>query len=110
MEAYEHRVINGLLKAGAAKNPGHASNILAQDVEIVVAPDRSTEDDLWPAIWALAAGLARQISGYLSMPVSTALCDSLPDWVRGVVSSLVRVRERRSLSIWGSRRPKIRRR
>ena len=65
MEAYEHRVINGLLKAGAAKNPGHASNILAQDVEIVVAPDRATEDDLWPAIWALAAVLERQFSGQI---------------------------------------------
>lgn len=63
MEAYEHRVINGLLKAGAAKDPGHASNILAQDVEIVVAPDRATEDDLWPAIWGLAAVLERQFSG-----------------------------------------------
>ena len=65
MEAYENRIINGLLKAEAIDDPERAVDLLARDFEIIADPARATEDDLWPAIWALAAVLERQFSGHI---------------------------------------------
>jgi len=65
MEAYENRIINGLLKAEAVDDPERAVDLLARDFEIIAEPARATEDDLWPALWALAAVLERQFSGHI---------------------------------------------
>lgn len=65
MEAYENRIINGLLKAEAIDDPEGAVDLLSRDLEIVADPARATEDDLWPAIWALAAVLERQFTGHI---------------------------------------------
>lgn len=63
LETYENRIVNGLLKAEAVDGPERAVDLLARDIEIVADPERATEDDLWPAIWALATVLERQFSG-----------------------------------------------
>lgn len=63
MEIYENRIVNGLLKAEAVDDPDKAVDLLARDVEIIADSRRATEDDLWPAIWALAAVLERQFTG-----------------------------------------------
>jgi hypothetical protein len=63
LEIYEDRVVNGLLKAGTVDEPDKAIQLLSREIEIVTDPRRATEDDLWPAIWALAAVLERQFSG-----------------------------------------------
>lgn len=63
MESYEHRVVNGLLKAGAVAEPEQAISVLQRDFRIISPPSRAAEDDLWPAIWALAAVLERQFAG-----------------------------------------------
>jgi hypothetical protein len=52
-----------LLKAGVVEVPEQAASVLARDVEIIVRPERATDEDLWPAIWALATVLERQFSG-----------------------------------------------
>src|ERR1017187_7033024 len=75
MESYENRVINGLLKAQFAVVPEQAEKMLACDVEIVVPLQRSSSDDLWPAIWALATVLHRQFTG--SVYIRSGLLDSL---------------------------------
>jgi hypothetical protein len=63
LETYENRIINGLLKAKAVDEPEKAIQLLSRDVEIIADIRRAAEDDLWPAIWALAAVLERQFSG-----------------------------------------------
>jgi molybdopterin/thiamine biosynthesis adenylyltransferase len=64
MEAYEHRVYNGLLKAGLPlSTPGDLEAVLSGDVEIVADASRLSLDDLWPAVWALASAIERQFSG-----------------------------------------------
>ncbi|MBI3477353.1 MAG: hypothetical protein HY010_16595 [Acidobacteria bacterium] len=63
METYENRIVNGLLKAEAVDDPDRAAGLLLRDIEIVADPRRATDDDLWPAIWALASVLERQFSG-----------------------------------------------
>ncbi|MGO8735023.1 MAG: hypothetical protein ACLQVM_19775 [Terriglobia bacterium] len=63
MESYENRIVNGLLKAQAVSEPEEALDTLSRDIEIVADARRATEEDLWPAIWALAAVLERQFSG-----------------------------------------------
>jgi len=63
MELYEDRIINGLLKSNTVDAPEKATQLLARDVAILAPRNRATEDDLWPAIWCLAAALERQFSG-----------------------------------------------
>jgi len=63
LESYQNRIVNGLLKAHAAIEPDEALDKLSREFEIVADHRRATEDDLWPAIWALAAVLERQFSG-----------------------------------------------
>lgn len=67
MELYEDRIINGLLKANTIDVPEEAAELLARDILIVAPPDRATEDDLWPAIWSLAAVLERQFTGNIDI-------------------------------------------
>lgn len=67
MELYENRIINGLLKSNAVDVPEEATQLLARDVAIIVPPNRATEDDLWPAVWCLAAALERQFSGTIHL-------------------------------------------
>lgn len=67
MELYEDRIINGLLKANTIDVPEQATQLLARDVVIIAPPNRATEDDLWPAIWCLAAVLERQFNGTISI-------------------------------------------
>lgn len=58
------RLVNGLLKSfGGALSPAQVQQLLTQDVEIVAPPSRAHIADLWPAIWALAAVLERQLYG-----------------------------------------------
>lgn len=76
MELYEDRIINGLLKANTIAAPEEATQLLARDVVITAPPNRATEDDLWPAIWCLAAALERQFSG--TIHVITGLSHPLP--------------------------------
>lgn len=75
MESYENRVINGLLKAQVAALPEQAEKMLACDLEIVVPLHRSSSDDLWPAIWALATVLHCQFTG--NIYIRSGLLDSL---------------------------------
>lgn len=64
MQWWEDRVANGLAKAGGGlKTQEQIESELAQDVIIYADPSRATPDDLWPAVWALAATLSRQFSG-----------------------------------------------
>jgi hypothetical protein len=58
------RLVNGLLKGfGGKLSPAQLRQLLTQDVEIVAPPARAQVSDLWPAIWALAAVLERQLCG-----------------------------------------------
>lgn len=64
MDITDDRIINGLLKGfGGSVPPDALKLLLSQDVEIIAPPHRATFDDLWPAIWALAAVLERQHYG-----------------------------------------------
>ncbi len=66
MDIAFNRTINGLLKGfKGEKTPAVLEELLTRDVEIVVAPERAVFDDLWPAIWALAAVLERQLFGHV---------------------------------------------
>lgn len=76
MELYEDRIINGLLKSNTVDAPEEATQLLARDVVILAPPNRATEDDLWPAIWCLAAALERQFSG--TIHIITGLSHPLP--------------------------------
>lgn len=67
MELYENRIINGLLKSKTIDVPEQATELLARNIVIVAPPDRATEDDLWPAIWCLAAVLERQFTGTIDI-------------------------------------------
>ena len=66
MEWWEDRIVNGLAKAGGGyMTREQIQKALAQDIAIYADPARATQDDLWPGIWALAATLSRQFSGYV---------------------------------------------
>lgn len=66
MDIAFNRTINGLLKGfKGEKTPAALTKLLTRDVEIVVPPERAVFDDLWPAIWALAAVLERQLFGHV---------------------------------------------
>lgn len=73
----EHRVINGLLKAGLGiGTPERAAEILSRDVEIIADPKRTTPSDLWPCVWALANVCTRQFRG--TVWVNCGLTEALP--------------------------------
>lgn len=58
------RIINGLLKGHeGSRSPHEIAAHLAKNVVIRCAPGRCTVDDLWPAVWALASVLERQLTG-----------------------------------------------
>lgn len=77
MELVENRIINGLLKGlGDDTSPEELAGLLSRDVEIVAPIYRATSDDLWPAIWALAAVLERQLFGRVF--IRCGLKDALP--------------------------------
>ena len=64
MESQNDRIINGLLKADIGLLTPEAVELrLAQKIVIQADPQRATADDLWPAIWFLAAVLERQFTG-----------------------------------------------
>lgn len=63
MENYEQRIVNGVLKSDLASDPDGALGLLSRNIEVTVSPDRATEGDLWPAIWALCNALERQFTG-----------------------------------------------
>jgi hypothetical protein len=66
MDIAFNRTINGLLKGfKGEKTPAVLTELLTRDVEIVVPPERAVFDDLWPAIWGLAAVLERQLFGHV---------------------------------------------
>ncbi|MEQ1802604.1 MAG: hypothetical protein ABL989_11830 [Gammaproteobacteria bacterium] len=75
MDIIQHRVANGVLKAMPLQfTPETLRDRLAVDVEIVVDPARAGLD-LWPALWATAAAVARQFSGrvYLRSGLAAAM-------------------------------------
>jgi hypothetical protein len=81
MEAYEHRIVNGLLKAGVtARTPEAVHDLLDTDVEIVVPEERGGVTDLWPCVWALAAVCSRQFQG--SVMVRAGISEALPSPAR----------------------------
>lgn len=58
------RIINGLLKGHEGfQSPHEVAASLAKNAVIRCAPGRCTVDDLWPAVWALASVLERQLTG-----------------------------------------------
>lgn len=64
MEPQNDRIINGLLKADIGLlTPEAVEARLGRDITIRADPQRATADDLWPAIWFLAAVLERQFTG-----------------------------------------------
>ena len=66
MSIETERLVNGLLKGfGGDLSPDQVNALLTQDVEIVAPPSRAHSHDLWPAIWALAAILERQVFGHV---------------------------------------------
>jgi hypothetical protein len=76
MDQYLQRVVNGILKADLVSDVSDAARLLDRSVEIAVNKDRATEDDLWPAIWALSAALERQFTGTIS--IDAGLNEALP--------------------------------
>jgi hypothetical protein len=81
MSLAHERLINGLLKGGVGDaSPELLQARLSVDVEIVVAAERATLDDLWPAIWTLAALLERQFYGtvYIRCGCDTPLLSPIP--------------------------------
>ena len=76
-EAYENRIINGLLKADIGiLSPEDVQARLSADVLVVCPPERSSRRDLWPCIWLLASVLQRQFTGRVLLDVG--LSDELP--------------------------------
>lgn len=70
----QDRLVNGLLKGfGGALSPHDIEARLQRDVVIRVPPERVV--DLWPAVWALASVLERQVRGniYLDTGFAAAL-------------------------------------
>ena len=63
MEHYEQRIVNGILKSNLASDPEAALRLLNRDIEVIVSPERATQRDLWPALWALCSVLERQFTG-----------------------------------------------
>ena len=64
MSIATERLVNGLLKGfRGSLSPGEVRAMLSQDVEIVAPHSRARLQDLWPAIWALASVLERQLFG-----------------------------------------------
>src|ERR1022692_4105626 len=77
MELQNDRVINGLLKADIGLLTTEAAGLrLAQNTIVQADPRRASADDLWPAIWFLAAVLERQFTG--TVTIDAGLRDSLP--------------------------------
>jgi hypothetical protein len=77
MEPQNDRVINGLLKADIGLPTPEAVELrLAQNIAIHADPRRASADDLWPAIWFLAAVLERQFTG--TVLIDAGLRDPLP--------------------------------
>ncbi len=63
MNIAHERLVNGLLKGFGNVRPEDVKAWLSQDIEIVAPRSRATSADLWPAIWALAAVLERELYG-----------------------------------------------
>jgi len=62
MEAYEDRVINGILKSGLdLSTPAQVRSRLNRDFNVVV--DSQRLEELWPCVWSLASVLQRQFGG-----------------------------------------------
>lgn len=77
MDITEDRLVNGLLKGfGDDTSPDAVVARLSQDVEIIAPASRATSQDLWPAIWALANILERQLFG--KVYIRCGLRKSLP--------------------------------
>jgi hypothetical protein len=76
MEITTNRIINGFLKGFQGEVPPETLKaLLSRDVEIVAPTQRATAEDLWPAIWTLAAVLERQLFGrvYVRCGLTTSL-------------------------------------
>lgn len=79
MDATTNRMINGLLKGfGGELSPETLEALLSRDVEIVAPAYRATREDLWPAIWALAAVLERQFFGRVFIRCGLTSCLPAP--------------------------------
>jgi len=81
MELQNDRIINGLLKADIGLlTPEAVDARLGRDVTIHADPHRATANDLWPAIWFLAAVVERQFTGtvFLDVGLRAALRAPIP--------------------------------
>lgn len=70
------RIINGLVKGHeGTQSPEEVAACLRRDVVVRCAPGRCIPDDLWPAVWALASVLERQLTGrvYIDAGITAAL-------------------------------------
>jgi len=74
----EDRIMNGLLKANPQLGIEEAESLLNCDWQIVAPAHRAYEEDLWPAIWALAAVLVRQFSGKIFIQAGLAEFAAMP--------------------------------
>jgi hypothetical protein len=64
MKLVNERLENGLLKGFyGGMSPETLKELLSKDVEILLPRERLIAEDLWPAVWALAAVLERQVYG-----------------------------------------------
>lgn len=75
------RIINGFVKGHeGALSPQDVATRLARDVVVRCEPGRCNVDDLWPALWALASVLERQLTGriYIDAQLSSPLPSPVP--------------------------------
>jgi hypothetical protein len=71
------RIINGLVKGHeGTRSPQEIAARLARTVVVRCASGRCAVDDLWPAVWALASVLERQITG--TIHIDTGIRAALP--------------------------------
>src|SRR5262245_10346023 len=114
MEAWEHRIFNGVLKAGLVGDPEEAARRLACDVEIGADRQRTTAHDLSPGLWPLSAVVERQFAAPVSIncgrrdplpgPVSLGARCVFTDGPTQATLKLGVGLEAPSLEIWGDAR------
>src|SRR5262245_56927458 len=79
VELATDRILNGLAKGfGGSLSPEQIAARLNRDVVIRCDPARCTSYDLWPAVWALASVLERQITGWIHIDAGISAAHAAP--------------------------------
>jgi hypothetical protein len=92
MKLVNERLENGLLKGFyGGMSPETLKELLSKDVEILLPRERLIAEDLWPAVWALAAVLERQVYGRIFIRCKA---DDLPPGPASLPRNLRRYRFR----------------